>query len=117
QGGNEGADQPLAGEVNALTEGPAEHGESHLPAVPGETVEKGPARRLVHACGLHLQRNAGPVRLQQLDHLLEVAVAAEKGQVVARPLTVLLGNQLAYRQQAVGPVLVAGGQVADIADL
>src|SRR5690606_11010279 len=77
QGGNEGADQPLAGEVNALTEGPGEHGESHLPAVPGETVEKGPARRLVHARGLHLQRNAGPVLLQQLDDLLEVAVAAE----------------------------------------
>src|SRR5690606_41534129 len=107
----------LSGALHALPEGPAEHGESRLPADPGQTGETGPARRLAHARRLHLQRNAGPVRLQQLDHLLEVAVAAEKGQVVARPLTVLLGNQLADRQQAVGPVLVAGGQVADIADL
>ncbi|MNG39348.1 hypothetical protein D3C84_1273940 [compost metagenome] len=48
KGGDEGADQSLAGEVDPFTEGAAEHGEAYALAADFEALHEGVALGLVH---------------------------------------------------------------------
>src|SRR5690606_20839834 len=70
------------------------------------------SRRLVRLPCLRPYLCRWVVAAQLLQHLFQILIAAEKGQVVAGALGVLARHQLAdWRQRGVA-VLIAGGQVA-----
>ena len=104
QGGDEGADQLLAGQVYALAKRAAQYGKAYAGFARAKALHKSPLLRLVHARALlplGQQRVACP---QGLAGLAQVVKAAEKGQVVTGGLVPLVGNQSGDRSDRACPV-------------
>src|SRR5690606_37878347 len=81
EGGDKGTDQTFAGQVDALAKSAAQHGKANAFRTQGEAVEKGLPLAFQHVSGLHA---GGDVRVQGFEkfaYLLQVGIAAEKGQV------------------------------------
>jgi len=92
QRGDEGADEPLPRQIDALTKCPAQHREADALAALGEARHKGVAIRLRHAARLRPHRNVRVRGFETRQHLLQIVKAAEERQVVARQGTVLCGH-------------------------
>ncbi|MNM88984.1 hypothetical protein D3C81_1012080 [compost metagenome] len=117
EGGDEGADQAVAGQVDAFTEGAAEHGEADAPGVGMEATEETQAFGLAHAARLRPHRNVRMLAAEAFQRLFQIGVAAEERQIVAGTLGELPGHQCADRAETGVAVLVAGRQVAQCVHL
>jgi len=117
EGGDEGADQARAGQVDAFGEGAAEHREADALAVGLEAFQEGVAGGFVHAPVLGPDGEVRVALAQGGEGLVQVVVAAEEGQVVAGPLAVLVGDKVGDGDQRGRAVAEAGGDAARHAHL
>ncbi|MNV19570.1 hypothetical protein D3C71_1104410 [compost metagenome] len=112
EGGDEGAYQPLAGQVDALGKRAAQHSKGNALADVGEAGQKITLLAFEHAARLAPVRHIGVLLRKQRGGLLQVVIAAEKRQIVAGQRTELLRHQRRNRCQRRRAVRVACGDVA-----